>query len=114
MKYSFALASLAAVMAAACAGTPSQSASASSGPSVEVTPGAGLQAGASGPIQVADTSLSDPNKEICKKMDPYTGSRVGGRTVCMTQAQWTERERAAREFATDAASNGKWNLDKGD
>jgi hypothetical protein len=113
MKLTVATCALAALAVAGCAGTPSGATS--QGPSVEAVPGAALQgATLSGPIAVANTADSGADEEICRKMDPYTGSRVGGRKVCMTKAEWDERERAAKEFAKDAATNGKWNLDKGD
>jgi hypothetical protein len=112
MKLTAMTCALSALVLAACAGAPGTQ---TAGPNVDAVPGAALQGGTlSGPIAVAETSNADSDRKICRKMDPATGSRVGTRTVCMTQIEWDAREKAAREFATDAATNGKWNLDKGD
>lgn len=105
MKMSFVVAAFAAAVLAGCAGTPSGQTSA--GPSVEAVPGAGV-AGLSGPLAVANTADSGSEKEICKKVDPMTGSRVGGRTICLTKAQWDARAEASKQFTEDAQNNGKW------
>ena len=36
----------------------------------------------------AATPVSDRNTLVCRRLDPPTGTRLGGRTVCATVAQW--------------------------
>ena len=38
----------------------------------------------------------DPNERVCEKMI-ITGSRLASKTVCMTRAQWAERQRGDRD-----------------
>ena len=38
----------------------------------------------------------DPNRKVCETIEE-TGSRVGGRRVCMTAQQWDDRRRTDRE-----------------
>lgn len=35
-------------------------------------------------------SVDDPNQIVCKRMAPETGTRIGARQVCKTNAQWDE------------------------
>jgi hypothetical protein len=35
----------------------------------------------------------DADKMVCRSMDPPTGSRLGSRRECHTQAEWDERSR---------------------
>ena len=52
--------------------------------------------------QPAPTSKSkDPNRVICEKVQD-TGSRIGGKRICMTAAQWEEQRRRDREYVEDA------------
>ena len=43
-----------------------------------------------------DTNVKDPNKPICERVET-TGTRLGGKRVCMTAAQWAEQRREQRE-----------------
>ena len=54
------------------------------------------------PTQAAPTSKAkDPNRVICERMKD-TSSRIGGKRVCMTAAQWEEQRRRDREYVEDA------------
>lgn len=112
MKLIAPLASLAALLAAGCAGSPSTQQA--GGPVVEVVPGAGVTSSQPAALLVADASATDLDKKICRQLDPFTGSRVGGRRLCLTAAEWELRENNSREFAKEAGTNGRWNLQSGD
>ena len=47
------------------------------------------------------TAAADPNAKICQVIT-VTGSRLGGKKICATRAEWEERRRADRE-ATERA-----------
>ncbi|HEV2044400.1 MAG TPA: hypothetical protein VGR05_06945 [Sphingomicrobium sp.] len=50
---------------------------------------------------VAQTPAADPNKRVCKTIKE-TGSRLGGKRECKTQAEW---DRIAAEQQAKANSN---------
>jgi hypothetical protein len=39
----------------------------------------------------------DPNAVVCKRLAPETGTRLGSRTQCRTNAEWNEITRQAQE-----------------
>jgi hypothetical protein len=43
----------------------------------------------------------DPNQKVCQVITPV-GSRLGGKKICATRAEWEEKKRADRE-ATEKA-----------
>jgi hypothetical protein len=43
----------------------------------------------------------DDNKVVCKKEPPPVGSRMGGRKVCRTVAEWRRIQSTARETTTE-------------
>lgn len=47
------------------------------------------------------SKAKDPNRVICEKVKD-TGSRIGGKRICMTAAQWEEQRRRDREYVEDA------------
>lgn len=49
--------------------------------------------------QVADarTNLAPGLKIVCRRMPPPPGSRIGGRNICRTQADWNLYRREARD-----------------
>ena len=49
---------------------------------------------ASAPVAPAATKTAD--RVICRTIEE-TGTRLGGKRVCMTQLQWEEQRREARE-----------------
>ena len=51
--------------------------------------------------QAAPTKAKDPNRVICERIKD-TSSRIGGKRVCMTAAQWEEQRRRDREYVEDA------------
>jgi len=106
----FALAAL-----AACAGAPEGGGTQlAAAPNVEVTPGPGTSGMMTGPVAVVSTNAS-PSDEgvICRKLEPKTGSRVGARETCMTEAQWAEIEKSAQAYVKDVQDSGKWNFSSG-
>lgn len=46
-------------------------------------------------------SADDENKVVCKKEPPPVGSRMGGRKVCRTVAEWRRIQAAAQETTTE-------------
>ena len=46
---------------------------------------------------------ADPNKPICKSQ-PIPGSRLGGKTVCLTRTQWDQMAQDARDALRDMSS----------
>jgi hypothetical protein len=71
---------------------------------------AGLKATAqtSVPPQLAETvtGRSDANKIVCKKEEKI-GSRLGGKKVCMTVADWQARQAADRDLLERVQSGTK-------
>jgi hypothetical protein len=58
----------------------------------------------------ASTDESHLDETVCKKQPPPTGSRIAGKTVCMTNrewlALWDESKRAASAMQNKSISNG--------
>ena len=52
------------------------------------------------------TAVADPDKTVCRTMDPATGSRLGARRECHTQAQWDAMQRQNQQEIQRAQSNG--------
>ena len=46
---------------------------------------------------------ANANKPICKSQ-PIAGSRLGGKTVCLTRAQWDQMAQDARDALRDMSS----------
>ncbi len=70
---------------------------------------AALADGASGttdPAQAAAAPAGDPDKIVCRSMDPPTGSRLGSRRECKTQREWDDIQRQARQQTEHQQSNG--------
>ena len=62
---------------------------------------AGMLIPAAGSAFAQGTKVSDPNQKICQVITA-TGSRLGGKKVCATRAEWEERKKLDRE-ATEKA-----------
>lgn len=73
--------------------TPSTAADANSTPAA-ATPPAASTTGSAG---TTTTAAVDPNAEVCKRMDPETGTRIGSRMVCKTNAQWDAEMRTTQQ-----------------
>ena len=69
-------------------------------PLVAMVSAAGLVALVAEPISAQGT-VRDPNEKICQVIKP-TGSRLGGKKICATRAEWEEQKRQDRE-ATEKA-----------
>ena len=49
------------------------------------------------------TAAPDPRNEIiCKVQPPPLGTRIGGRRICGTRAEWEAQENATRTFVGDS------------
>jgi hypothetical protein len=52
----------------------------------------------------------DEQKVVCKKIDPPTGTRAGGRKVCKTVAEWRRDKDASKEVLDEVQSKSRtWN-----
>lgn len=112
MKTTSAMLALVAMAATACAGTPDRGAMhASAGPDIMVVPGPGTSGTMTGPVAVASTSDATSDRQICRILEPKTGSRVGMRQVCMTKDEWDARAKAAQDYTKDIQDSGKRNFD---
>ena len=49
-----------------------------------------------------ETAIVDPTKIVCRKID-QTGSRLGGKKVCMTAAQWEVESDNSKDYVRDKA-----------
>ena len=58
------------------------------------------------PSPPASAATADPNKLICRTMPPETGTRLGARRKCQTQAEWDDRERADEQALMKIQSQG--------
>ena len=47
------------------------------------------------PSQQQNAKKLDPNQVVCEKQEE-TGSRLGGKRVCMTRSEWAEQRRLNR------------------
>ena len=52
------------------------------------------------------TTVADPDKTVCRTMDPATGSRLGARRECHTQAQWDAMTRQNQQELNKAQGMG--------
>jgi hypothetical protein len=62
------------------------------GPAIAQAPAAPPPANA----QTTAKPAGDPNEMICEKQE-VTGSRLGGKRVCMTRAEWADRKLQDRQ-----------------
>jgi hypothetical protein len=78
--------------------TPATPAAATPAPATTTTDAAATPAAPS--TQAA--SGVDPNAIVCKRLAPETGTRLGSRTQCRTNAQWDQITREAESGMRDA------------
>lgn len=57
--------------------------------------------------QPDQNKASDQNKIICESLPPPTGTRLGGRRVCMTKAQWDRQHHEAADALSRQQTLGK-------
>lgn len=57
-----------------------------------------VQGASAQPAAAAADTADDPNKLICRREVPV-GSLIASRKMCLTKAQWAERERIGSEVA---------------
>lgn len=53
-----------------------------------------------------EPSKPDSKEAVCKKMPAPTGTRLGGRTICHTQAQWDDMQRNTQRSIQDLQVRG--------
>lgn len=59
---------------------------------------AAMTATAATPAPAVNTvPAEDPNAIVCRRLAPETGTRLGSRTQCRTNAEWNEISRQAQE-----------------
>jgi len=58
------------------------------------------------PNAASTTPDSDPDKIVCKQMPPPTGSRIGSRRECHTQAEWDQMARNDQEALARSQAMG--------
>ena len=62
------------------------------GAMAQTTPSTAPTSATPASVDAASTSTGDPNRIICKRM-AETGTRLGGKRICQTQAEWDAQER---------------------
>lgn len=66
------------------------------------------QATAAAPQSAPDTLPADPNKKICV-IEEETGSRLSGKRVCRTKAEWEQLKQQGRAMADRQRNTGAGN-----
>jgi len=51
-------------------------------------------------------AAKDPKAVVCKRMAPETGTRLGSRMQCMTNAQWDEITRQSQDAIREKQHSG--------
>ncbi len=64
---------------------------------VAVTGCALLAAGSAYAADKSDTAAKDMDPIVCKSMAPRTGTRLGGRHICMKESEWKARAQHDRD-----------------
>lgn len=57
-----------------------------------------VQGASAQPAPAVAAEAEDPNKLVCRRETPV-GSLIASRKVCLTKAQWAERERVGNDVA---------------
>ncbi|MEQ9663805.1 MAG: hypothetical protein RLN87_14815 [Parasphingopyxis sp.] len=61
---------------------------------------------ASAENQASEGEVNASNEILCRRQPPPTGSRIGGRNICKTRAEWERLQREARNEIEDAQRTG--------
>jgi hypothetical protein len=56
-----------------------------------------LAMSAAAAVPASTSAAADPNAKVCRKLPPPTGTRLGSRRVCKTQAEWDQERFDARQ-----------------
>lgn len=64
------------------------------------------------PDQMRTGGIQNPDETVCR-MITNTGSRLGGRRVCRTRAEWARIAADARETADQSSRNGLIQRERG-
>jgi hypothetical protein len=71
-------------------------------PSAMTTPSTQTSSPPVTPAGPATTNAKTPDQQIICKHEDEIGSRLGGKRVCMTKAQWAQQAQDARDAADGA------------
>lgn len=52
------------------------------------------------------SASANPDEKVCRKQPPPTGSRLGAKTVCMTNRQWDELYSTNKTFVRGMQASG--------
>lgn len=55
----------------------------------------------------AEGAINSSNRVICRRMPPPPGTRIGGRNICATEAQWERYQRETRDVLDEAFNRSK-------
>lgn len=58
------------------------------------------------PADSGAKSAQAEEEQVCKRLPPPVGSRVRGKRVCKTEAQWEAERQAAEELARETQTRG--------
>ena len=58
------------------------------------------------PASQTSTDTAYMNEIVCKKMPPPTGTRLGGRNICLTRAQWQNAEQRSQDTIRNVQDRG--------
>jgi hypothetical protein len=57
-------------------------------------------------------AANDPKQIVCRQMEPETGTRLGSRRICQTNAQWDETTRETQENMRQMLQHGSTQPDR--
>lgn len=55
----------------------------------------------------AEGRIHAGNRVICRRMPPPPGTRIGGRNICATEAQWERYDQETRNVLDEAFNRSK-------
>jgi hypothetical protein len=67
-----------------------------------------LAATTTAPEAASSNQATDLDTVVCKKLEPPTGTRLGGRTICQTNRHWQELQRRSQEETTKIQDRGNF------
>jgi hypothetical protein len=73
--------------------------------SAQLDSSSGTTSAAPASADAVSTSNGDPNKLVCKRLGE-TGTRLGSKRICQTQAEWDEQERQNKLNLTHEQNRG--------
>ena len=55
----------------------------------------------------AEGVINSSNRIVCRRMPPPVGSRIGGRRICATEAQWSRYEDESQNLLNEVFNRSK-------